>query len=246
MLRGIWGVECWKFRSEEEHGRAGRSWPASNACEQVHAARGPCANALSDRSSCPRATPPSRRQDHNPTYPIISMSSYSHARTASDIQTSVLLGLPEQSLNPPPSPSLDSHGFSLIQGDAPEQPPREVWERKLGSNEVSYYLPSRAEGVNDMYVVSLQTCRERRTEGRDQWALRPRVQGSPGRVRARKEGRDGHPSNARPLLPLALPLSRFGSGAVQSSLCCCLSRPSVQCADGPSLLPSSRRAHVKP
>lgn len=129
------------------------------------------------------------------------MSSYSHARTASDIQTSVLLGLPEQSLNPPPSPSLDSHGFSLIQGDAPEQPPREVWERKLGSNEVSYYLPSRAEGVNDMYVVPLQTCRERRTEGRDRWALRPRVQGSPGRVRARKEGRDGHPSNARPCFP---------------------------------------------
>ena len=30
-----------------------------------------------------------------------------------------------------------------------------TYERKLGSNELSYYLPSRAEGVNDMCVLEL-------------------------------------------------------------------------------------------
>lgn len=90
-----------------------------------------------------------------PSLPPLTMSQpYSHARTASDIQTSLLLGLPEQSLNPPPSPSLDSHGFALIGGQG-DEPAREAWERKMGPNEVSYFLPSRAEGVNDMSVSPL-------------------------------------------------------------------------------------------
>lgn len=101
---------------------------------------------------------------------------YSHARTASDIQTSVLLGLPEQSLNPPPSPSLDSHGFSLVNGGPADAPARERWERKMGPNEVSYFLPSRAEGVNDMCVPPLPLSAVR-------W-------GSAGRDA--REGRDGN------------------------------------------------------
>ncbi|CDZ97947.1 hypothetical protein [Phaffia rhodozyma] len=77
------------------------------------------------------------------------MSSYTHARTASDVVTASLLGLPEQNANPPPSPGLESAGFSQIIRDEPD---KLLWERKLGQAEVSYYLPSRAEGVNDMYL----------------------------------------------------------------------------------------------
>jgi hypothetical protein len=29
----------------------------------------------------------------------------------------------------------------------------ETWHRSLSSNELAYFLPSRANGVNDMYVV---------------------------------------------------------------------------------------------
>lgn len=33
--------------------------------------------------------------------------------------------------------------------------PEVRYERKMGDTELSYYLPSRANGVNDMYVLSL-------------------------------------------------------------------------------------------
>lgn len=76
------------------------------------------------------------------------MSSYTQARTASDVSTASLLGLPEQNANPPASPGLESFGF------AQTTPDQLTWERKFGPAEVSYYLPARSEGVNDMYVSS--------------------------------------------------------------------------------------------
>ena len=72
------------------------------------------------------------------------MSAYSHARTASDLNTQVLLGLPDQAHNPPPSPGLDARGFEVAGADGSENM---VWERKMGPAEISYWLPSRAEGV---------------------------------------------------------------------------------------------------
>ncbi|KAL7414329.1 hypothetical protein BDY24DRAFT_339718 [Mrakia frigida] len=78
------------------------------------------------------------------------MSAYSHARTASDLNTQVLLGLPDQAHNPPPSPGLDARGGFEVRGG--KEDGNVVWERKMGPAETSYWLPSRAEGVNDMYL----------------------------------------------------------------------------------------------
>jgi hypothetical protein len=81
--------------------------------------------------------------------PYRPMSAYTHARTASDVHTQELLGLPEQNANPPPSPSIEGNFF----GGSSDRAKGVVWERKMGPAETSYYLPSRADGVNDMYVL---------------------------------------------------------------------------------------------
>jgi len=78
------------------------------------------------------------------------MSAYSLARTASDLNTQVLLGLPDQAHNPPPSPGLDARGGFDVRSDGSGAGGNVVWERKMGPAETSYWLPSRAEGVNDM------------------------------------------------------------------------------------------------
>ncbi|KAG8752745.1 hypothetical protein FRC11_008062, partial [Ceratobasidium sp. 423] len=43
-----------------------------------------------------------------------------------------------------------SHAFTSIADDRALVGPK--FDRKLGCNELSYYLPSRADGVNDMYL----------------------------------------------------------------------------------------------
>jgi hypothetical protein len=61
-----------------------------------------------------------------------------------------------------PSPALSDEGVSNPKGQdvtASDTPDRQVngsphYERQLGESEVSYYLPSRATGVNDMFAIS--------------------------------------------------------------------------------------------
>ncbi|KIK97547.1 hypothetical protein PAXRUDRAFT_763851 [Paxillus rubicundulus Ve08.2h10] len=58
---------------------------------------------------------------------------------------------------PPPSPPLSdaSRGESLVASDVQtvaQELRQPCAQRKLGSNELSYFLPSRANGVNDMYL----------------------------------------------------------------------------------------------
>ncbi|KZO95708.1 hypothetical protein CALVIDRAFT_482401 [Calocera viscosa TUFC12733] len=53
--------------------------------------------------------------------------------------------------------AADKHVQPGLQLPTPPQTPTKlpveaVWERKLGETELSYFLPSRAEGVNDMYL----------------------------------------------------------------------------------------------
>ncbi|KAI0001682.1 hypothetical protein BJV77DRAFT_1063101 [Russula vinacea] len=45
---------------------------------------------------------------------------------------------------------LDPNGQDMSTSDTPDRPP--YYERQLGESEVSYYLQSRATGVNDMYL----------------------------------------------------------------------------------------------
>ncbi|KAH8110634.1 hypothetical protein DFH11DRAFT_1730086 [Phellopilus nigrolimitatus] len=61
----------------------------------------------------------------------------------------------------PPTPPLsdDEHDDPRVgparldaAADRPRAPPTRVFERTLGDTELSYYLPSRADGVNDMYL----------------------------------------------------------------------------------------------
>ncbi|KAF8846056.1 hypothetical protein BDN67DRAFT_992998 [Paxillus ammoniavirescens] len=54
----------------------------------------------------------------------------------------------------PPSPPLSDASRSelLVASDAVQKLHLPRVERKLGSNELSYFLPSRANGVNDMYL----------------------------------------------------------------------------------------------
>ncbi|EIN13965.1 hypothetical protein PUNSTDRAFT_95410 [Punctularia strigosozonata HHB-11173 SS5] len=89
----------------------------------------------------------------------------------------------------PPSPSTlsksDSDGSRLsVDGKSsdgldtpltsPESFPVKRYERRLGDSELSYFLPSRADGVNDMYLhLGLRTTAERmdRTRVRTVWAI---------------------------------------------------------------------------
>jgi hypothetical protein len=48
------------------------------------------------------------------------------------------------------------NGDAICNGDTPGSSPR--FERQLGNSELSYYLPSRADGVNDMSATSLLSC----------------------------------------------------------------------------------------
>nr|XP_019007907.1 uncharacterized protein I206_07543 [Kwoniella pini CBS 10737]OCF46688.1 hypothetical protein I206_07543 [Kwoniella pini CBS 10737] len=52
-------------------------------------------------------------------------------------------------LTPPQTPELE---FESVQNDLSEKLQIQDQGRKLSDNEISYYLPSRADGVNDMYV----------------------------------------------------------------------------------------------
>ena len=49
---------------------------------------------------------------------------------------------------------LDSNGQVLTASDAPDRQVNRpsYYERQLGESEASYYLPSRAAGVNDMFA----------------------------------------------------------------------------------------------
>lgn len=47
---------------------------------------------------------------------------------------------------------LDSNGQDMSTSDTPDRPP--YYERQLGESEVSYYLQSRATGVNDMFAIT--------------------------------------------------------------------------------------------
>jgi hypothetical protein len=49
---------------------------------------------------------------------------------------------------------LDPNGQDLTASDAPDGQVNRpsYYERQLGESEVSYYLPSRAAGVNDMFA----------------------------------------------------------------------------------------------
>jgi hypothetical protein len=68
-----------------------------------------------------------------------------------DSSTSLVVGLP--------SPA--SSDEDLVLGQAKSQPTISdafglvSYERKLGDSELSYYLPGRAAGVNDMWVAPL-------------------------------------------------------------------------------------------
>lgn len=54
-----------------------------------------------------------------------------------------------------PSPvASDSGDEGVFDFRLPPQATRGVYERKLGDNETSYFLPSRADGVNDMFVIA--------------------------------------------------------------------------------------------
>ena len=49
---------------------------------------------------------------------------------------------------------LDPNGQDLTASDAPDRQMNcpSYYERQLGESEASYYLPSRAAGVNDMFA----------------------------------------------------------------------------------------------
>jgi hypothetical protein len=54
------------------------------------------------------------------------------------------------------APSMECNG---VEASATKDGRSSVrFERQLGDSEISYYLPSRADGVNDMYILSFLLC----------------------------------------------------------------------------------------
>ncbi|KAH7100331.1 hypothetical protein BKA62DRAFT_706702 [Auriculariales sp. MPI-PUGE-AT-0066] len=77
--------------------------------------------------------------------------------TPSALQADALEVLPRQSLSGEDIASATESGLPILALGESLQPidagaPAHQWERQLGDSELSYYLPSRHEGINDMFV----------------------------------------------------------------------------------------------